>query len=61
MTDIPVDVDGLEADWDEDEYNADPEGVKKKIRELRASYHLDDGVYEEADDYDSRVGNDDNS
>lgn len=61
MPDIEVDVDGLPAEWDEDEYNADPEGVKQQIRDARAEVALGDGEFEEADDYDSRVGDDGDS
>lgn len=55
MPDIEIEVDGLNAPVDADEYEADPEGVKQRVRDARQKFRENQEQFEPAPDYDEMI------
>lgn len=52
---IEIDVDGITAPVDEDEYNADPDAIVEAVRAARLETVGDAGGHETGPDYDELV------
>lgn len=56
MSEIQIDVDGLPVMVDAEEYDADPEYVRRQVQKARKELALDDDDTLEALDYDEQGG-----